>query len=183
MFIACTGDEDCSGDRICEDNGEGTGLVCCQPFEGKTEEPLIPKKIRRFGGFYTIITSYYQTFPGCKIDSDCIHGRICRKSVCVKPPEKYECVLNEDCRSGKNCVNGYCVNLCRKDEDCKAPNICKIHAYPATCTSPSDGRQCNSLIKVLYIVNDNCKVIPIHAIVLIQYLWRCHGAIDSAVGH
>ena len=79
------------------------------------------------------------------MDSDCIHGRICRKSVCVKSPEKYDCVLNEDCRSGKNCVNGNCVNLCRKDEDCKAPNICKIRAYPATCTTPGDGRQCNSL--------------------------------------
>ena len=37
MFIACTGDEDCSGDRICEDNGGGRGSVCCQPFEGINE--------------------------------------------------------------------------------------------------------------------------------------------------
>ena len=31
---ACNEDEDCGGDRICEDNGVGTGTVCCQPFEG-----------------------------------------------------------------------------------------------------------------------------------------------------
>ena len=31
---ACNEDEDCGGDRICGDNGVGTGTACCQPFEG-----------------------------------------------------------------------------------------------------------------------------------------------------
>ena len=32
IFLACKNDEECTGDRICEDKGNGS--VCCQPFKG-----------------------------------------------------------------------------------------------------------------------------------------------------
>ena len=57
----------------------------------------------------------------------------------MKPPETYECIRKEDCLDGKTCANGYCVHLCRKDQDCTAPNICNLLALPATCVEPDKG--------------------------------------------
>ena len=84
---------------------------------------------------------------GCKQDKDCVKGRVCKNQVCVKPPEKYPCTRNRHCPSGKNCVNGYCVNLCRKDKDCKPPDICYqnvVNICQTTCVHPGIGGPSNT---------------------------------------
>ena len=72
----------------------------------------------------------------------------------MKPPEMYECIRKEDCSDGKTCANGYCVHLCRKDQDCTAPNICNLLELPATCIEPFKGSK-NIFIFFISIPNFN----------------------------
>ena len=91
----------------------------------------------------------------CTNDEHCIDDRICKDKWCVKP-QKVQCGDTSDCPNGEICDNGDCKHSvpegpCKKDKDCKPPNICKLKPYPPVCYQPEKGKICNFNMECLLI--------------------------------